>query len=53
MIIQEGGTKFAFAIYDGVIQETYEIQSWFEADQRMLVDELTSSVGKKILGMNL
>ena len=24
-------TKFAFAIYDGVIQETYEIQSWFEA----------------------
>ena len=24
-------TKFAFAVYDGVIQETYEIQSWFEA----------------------
>ena len=24
-------TKYAFAIYDDVIQETYEIQSWFEA----------------------
>jgi hypothetical protein len=24
-------TKFAFAVYDGVIQETYEIQSWFRA----------------------
>ena len=24
-------SKFVFAIYDGVIQETYEIQSWFEA----------------------
>jgi len=24
-------TKYAFAIYDNVIQETYKIQSWFEA----------------------
>lgn len=24
-------TKFAFAVYDGVIQETYKIQSWFKA----------------------
>ena len=24
-------TQFAFAIYDGVIQETYKIQSWFPA----------------------
>jgi hypothetical protein len=24
-------TKYAFAVYDGVIQETYKIQSWFEA----------------------
>ena len=28
---EEKKTKFAFAVYDGVIQGTYEIQSWFEA----------------------
>lgn len=31
VISEERKKKFTFAVYDGVIQETYEIQSWFEA----------------------